>query len=430
MNPVGNSGFVRYTEEQKLHIKYNLEKSLGPEYVSFRAAAGGSQVVYIEGWKALNLANQIFGFNGWSSEIKSTQVDYVDHLGGKWSLGLSVVVRVTLKDGTFHEDIGYGNIENCKSKAMAFDKAKKEAVTDGIKRALRQFGNVLGNCLYEKNYLQKVKKIQKIEKTTTEDQLLRPEDNIKPEFDRNGHLVRKTEAILPQKVSNGKLPLYNKQQVSKDRTVLNDKQALENIIPEDSYMEDSFLFSDDIFEEDANGIADHEMELLLDKNNKSPPQNVKTPEPSRFAPRPTALPLSVAFVSTRLARDIIETAPGLSPLPTDDKIAFNALARTPLHNKTMLDQTKSAPIKRTPLTNRKVIYGSSKKPLAEDLNLSQTTQENPPQSMRDSPTPSEVRPLEPIKHNNNNNIPEEPLLAQKRSLGQTTAPNKRAHRVL
>jgi DNA repair and recombination protein RAD52 len=42
------------------------------------------------------------------------------------SLGISALVRVTLKDGTFHEDIGYGSIENAKSKAMAFEKAKKE----------------------------------------------------------------------------------------------------------------------------------------------------------------------------------------------------------------------------------------------------------------------------------------------------------------
>jgi DNA repair and recombination protein RAD52 len=70
---------------------------------------------------------------------------------GKITLGLSTIVRVTLRDGTYHEDIGYGHIENCKGKAAAFEKAKKEAVTDAMKRALRNFGNVLGNCLYDKD---------------------------------------------------------------------------------------------------------------------------------------------------------------------------------------------------------------------------------------------------------------------------------------
>lgn len=37
---------------------------------------------------------------------------------------------------------------------------KKEAVTDGLKRALRNFGNLLGNCLYDKSYTQEVIKIK------------------------------------------------------------------------------------------------------------------------------------------------------------------------------------------------------------------------------------------------------------------------------
>lgn len=79
---------------------------------------------------------------------------------GKISLGLSVIVRVTLKDGTFHEDVGYGHIENCKGKAAAFEKCKKEGTTDGLKRALRTFGNVLGNCIYDKDFVAKVTKVK------------------------------------------------------------------------------------------------------------------------------------------------------------------------------------------------------------------------------------------------------------------------------
>lgn len=37
---------------------------------------------------------------------------------------------------------------------------KKEAVTDGVKRALRNFGNLLGNCLYDKSYTQEIVKIK------------------------------------------------------------------------------------------------------------------------------------------------------------------------------------------------------------------------------------------------------------------------------
>lgn len=117
---------------------------------------------YVAAEKCIQLANEIFGFNGWSSQIMDVQVDYVDENPTtlKVSLGLSVIVRVTLKDGTFHEDVGYGHMENSKGKAAAFEKAKKEGTTDALKRALRNFGNVLGNCIYDKDYLAKVTKIK------------------------------------------------------------------------------------------------------------------------------------------------------------------------------------------------------------------------------------------------------------------------------
>lgn len=61
---------------------------------------------------------------------------------------------------TWYQDVGYGHIENCKGKAAAFEKAKKEGTTDGLKRALRTFGNVLGNCVYDKEYLAKVTRVK------------------------------------------------------------------------------------------------------------------------------------------------------------------------------------------------------------------------------------------------------------------------------
>ena len=42
-----------------------------------------------------------------------------------------------LQDGVYHEDVGYGVSEGMKSKALSLEKARKEAVTDGLKRALK-----------------------------------------------------------------------------------------------------------------------------------------------------------------------------------------------------------------------------------------------------------------------------------------------------
>ncbi|KAM3072290.1 DNA repair protein rad52 [Clarireedia jacksonii] len=151
-----------YTAQEIATLQSRLEKQLGPEYISSRAGPSGAKVHYIAAEKCIQLANEVFGFNGWSSQIIETQVDFVDENATtlRVSLGLSVIVRVTLRDGTFHEDVGYGHIENCKGKAAAFEKAKKEGTTDALKRALRNFGNVLGNCIYDKDYLSKVTKIK------------------------------------------------------------------------------------------------------------------------------------------------------------------------------------------------------------------------------------------------------------------------------
>ena len=75
---------------------------------------------------------------------------------------MSVTIRITLKDGTYHEDIGYGSMENGSTRGQVLEKSKKEGVTDGLKRALRLFGNLLGNCLYDKTFLYKVGKVKSL----------------------------------------------------------------------------------------------------------------------------------------------------------------------------------------------------------------------------------------------------------------------------
>ena len=64
-----------------------------------------------------------------------------------------------MQDGTFREDVGVGLSENSRSKGDAIEKAKKSSVTDGIKRALRLFGNVMGLSLSSKDYIKNIRKI-------------------------------------------------------------------------------------------------------------------------------------------------------------------------------------------------------------------------------------------------------------------------------
>ncbi|KAH9965177.1 Rad52/22 family double-strand break repair protein-domain-containing protein [Russula dissimulans] len=144
-------------------IQTKLNRRLGPEYVSQRPAPGGGpKLTYVEGWKIIGLANEVFGYNGWCSTVTRIETDFIDMdpESRRFNVGITALVKITLRDGTYHEDIGYGTGENLKSKGAALDKAKKEAVTDGVKRALRNFGNLLGLCLYEKSFTQEVIKIK------------------------------------------------------------------------------------------------------------------------------------------------------------------------------------------------------------------------------------------------------------------------------
>jgi DNA repair and recombination protein RAD52 len=149
-------GHDEFSAEEQAAIQRTLQQRLGPQFISSRPAFGGQKVMYVEGWRLISLANEIFGYNGWSHEVTRQTIDFIDHCQGKFFVGVSAHVRVQLKDGVFHEDVGYGVSEGMRSKALSIEKARKEAATDGLKRALKSFGNALGNCLNDKDYVKLV----------------------------------------------------------------------------------------------------------------------------------------------------------------------------------------------------------------------------------------------------------------------------------
>ncbi|KAF9582917.1 DNA repair protein rad52 [Lunasporangiospora selenospora] len=120
--PSSSSRFIPFTPEEKIRLTSDLSKFLAPDYTATRPGPGRTSLTYIEAWRIKNLANTLFGFDGWSSAISDVT------------------------------DIGCGSSEGQRSKAASLEKAKKEATTDALKRALTSYGNLLGNCLYNKNY--------------------------------------------------------------------------------------------------------------------------------------------------------------------------------------------------------------------------------------------------------------------------------------
>ncbi|KAE8146698.1 hypothetical protein BDV25DRAFT_46712 [Aspergillus avenaceus] len=247
-----------YTAKEIATLQARLDKKLGPEYISSRPGAAGQRVHYLAADKCINLANEVFGFNGWSSSIQQIQIDFVEESQhtGKISLGLSVIVRVTLKDGTFHEDIGYGHIENCKGKAAAFEKAKKEGTTDALKRTLRNFGNVLGNCIYDKDYVSKVTKVKTAPAKWDVDDLHRH-----PDF-----APIKKEAVQPKPAAeDDDLP---------PRPTIPGKSASNNL--NDTNFDADGEFGSDLFDEADFGVAE----------TGNPDEIVIGPETQRFQQTP------------------------------------------------------------------------------------------------------------------------------------------------
>ncbi|KAK6535135.1 DNA repair protein rad52 [Orbilia ellipsospora] len=190
-----NRQFI-YQPQELCSLQEKLNRKLGPEFISHRAGPGGRKVAYISGDKSINLANHIFGFNGWSSQIQEVVVDFVDESGGRVTIGISVTMRLTLRDGSFREDIGYGEAENMKGKAAAFSKAKKSATTDALKRTLRQFGEIF-TCISDADFLKKVLKIKVPGTELDESALYRHPDVAKRVKLTNAAPALKAEPDLP-----------------------------------------------------------------------------------------------------------------------------------------------------------------------------------------------------------------------------------------
>uniref|UniRef100_A0A3Q2DVC6 DNA repair protein RAD52 homolog n=1 Tax=Cyprinodon variegatus TaxID=28743 RepID=A0A3Q2DVC6_CYPVA len=90
-------GQCTYTAEEYQAVQKALQQRLGPEYISTRMAGGGQKVCYIEGHRVISLANEMFGYNGWSHSISQQNVDFVDLINGKFYVGVSAFVKVQLK---------------------------------------------------------------------------------------------------------------------------------------------------------------------------------------------------------------------------------------------------------------------------------------------------------------------------------------------
>jgi DNA repair and recombination protein RAD52 len=146
-------------------VRAVLEELPGPEYVSTRPGTQGKKFVYMEAHEVIDLLNEVVGVENWKTKMLVTEVDVCDrNEEGRFTVGVSQTLELELclvtREGVevvfSRQDCGYGVIENAPSKVSALEKCRKEAFTDALKRVARQFGKLLGNACYSKEYLAKI----------------------------------------------------------------------------------------------------------------------------------------------------------------------------------------------------------------------------------------------------------------------------------
>ncbi|KAG0332932.1 DNA repair protein rad52, partial [Podila humilis] len=208
--------FTDFSPEEKARLDHELKKVLGPNMVSRRSGPGGSSLVYLEAWRAKNLANALFGFDGWSSKITEITVCHFHVTSdGKVTVVVMAKTLVTLKSGNYHEDVGFGNSENLKSVPASLEKAHKEAASDSLKRALTYFGNALGACLYDKNYIKFVNR-QRVDPTQYD---INDAYKFPADMPQRGSLFREQQTLNQQNQQHQPAPKFNIPQGNMDLTM-------------------------------------------------------------------------------------------------------------------------------------------------------------------------------------------------------------------
>lgn len=133
---------MTFTANQTDMLKGPLNKA------HVKPPAPGKYGEYIEGWRVIDEANRIFGFDGWSRETIDMIETNRELKGDKWHVGYRSKARV-IAHGVIREGSAFGSGVS-KQLGDAIESAVKEAETDAMKRALMTFGNPFGLALYDK----------------------------------------------------------------------------------------------------------------------------------------------------------------------------------------------------------------------------------------------------------------------------------------
>jgi DNA recombination protein Rad52 len=140
-------------------VQEALKRPIDPRRVKSRQGGGGKTLSYISTEDAIQAANAVFGLGGWGYEV--VELDYLglENFERNGKKGYRVAYRATVKVtahgtvglplATTFSDTGYGDaVEYGGSALTPHELASKEAVSDAVKRCLKNFGSQFGLDLY------------------------------------------------------------------------------------------------------------------------------------------------------------------------------------------------------------------------------------------------------------------------------------------
>ena len=168
---------------------------------------GNITLSYLEGFDVIETANKIFGFGNWnytitSLEMVSQEVNQNQNNVVCYKAQIKILVHnETHTQEVVREDVGFGT-GIAKTLADSHEGAAKEAVTDGLKRALKSYGNQLGLSLYNKS-----KNHQATANTTTQN--FKPaQQNNNQNFQQPSQQYQSSQKQQPQQMNNNAAQEY------------------------------------------------------------------------------------------------------------------------------------------------------------------------------------------------------------------------------
>jgi DNA recombination protein Rad52 len=138
-------------------MQERLAAPLDAGRVKQREGGNGRSLSFLETHDVIRTANDIFGFGQWGHkivelrQIGAATVHNRDQKAG-WHVGYVCIVELTVQGFVPVSGIGYGDAVEYRESASvtAHELAAKEAESDALKRALKNYGDQFGLALYDK----------------------------------------------------------------------------------------------------------------------------------------------------------------------------------------------------------------------------------------------------------------------------------------